>query len=342
MSQQAYRHQALWDSMQSRLAEAILHFSPLMYHDDLIKAFESELDVLKAIIGRTRLLTGEMPPESKFMKAIVRVFSMGAHGDWTLLRPAALEYGVIHGGVATRDTTGLPQWWLRYPADCLGSHDEEGEPYIPDSINEHFSIQGWDLAEHIIFRGGGDIGMQVKSKPEGELAEFHVALWRLQTAMQPMQAAAAQDWTDLAELFSMEAAAHLSKAVELHPLHLQERFAMFQAKGNPTESGAGAASAAGGARAETAGTSASGGRPAEKANASARGGVRAEPPAAGKSRGDASAGSSAENPVKIDLDSSNSGDSDGDVRSVTPPGARRTPAASPRSVSSVDFGPYKF
>ncbi|VDB91628.1 unnamed protein product [Peniophora sp. CBMAI 1063] len=340
MSQQQYRHQLLWESMQSRFAQAILHFDPLMYHDDLIKAFESELDVLKAVIGRTRLLTGEMPPESKFMKAIVRVFSLGATGDWNLLRPAALEYGVIHGGVAPRDVTGLPQWWLRYPSTCLGSHDEDGEPYIPESLNDHLSVPAWDLVEHIILRGGGDIGMQVKSKPEGEIAELHVAIWRLQRAMQPMQAAAAQDWTDLAELFNMETATHLARAVEIHPLHLQGKAAMAEAKAGSAHGGKANSSASRGDAAGNRGSSARGpsakGHSATQTSApgpSAPGPSTAGPSAAGPS----AAGTSAANPVEIDLDLDDSAGSDADVQAVPPPGPRRGRANSGRSVFSVDF-----
>ncbi|VDC00048.1 unnamed protein product [Peniophora sp. CBMAI 1063] len=221
-----YPHLIFWQSMETRLAAAILYFEPLWNHPDLATAFESELGVLKAIIGRTRLLTGQMPPESKFMKVVNRVIATGGHGDWSLLKPAALEFGVIHGGTPPRDVSGLPEWWLRYSSNCLASTDGEGRPAVPRSLNEHYGVE-WDLANHIIVRGGLDVAFppqQKTSKPEGLLAEFMMRMMRLRHDIQPLQAKAAQDWTDLAELYNIEASALVRQGFALGDWHKEAMY----------------------------------------------------------------------------------------------------------------------
>lgn len=39
----AYPQQQLWDSMLTRFAAALLHFTPLAYHPDIVMALQSEL-----------------------------------------------------------------------------------------------------------------------------------------------------------------------------------------------------------------------------------------------------------------------------------------------------------
>lgn len=84
-----------------------------------------------------------------------------------------------------------------------------------------------------------------------------------------MQAAAAQDWTDLTELFNMEAAAHHARALNIRPHHVAGKAAMAEARG---------------------------GGPSAPAPASAAHGDTAAPARP------SGAGDSAENPVVLDLD----------------------------------------
>lgn len=87
------------------------------------------------------------------MRLVQRVLVEREDGDWADLRKAALDYGVICGGVLPRDQTHLRRWWLDFPKACLdGQRDQPLIDHIPR----------WNAVSFILGQAGGDLAFSVR------------------------------------------------------------------------------------------------------------------------------------------------------------------------------------
>lgn len=222
-----YIHQALWDSMHSRFASALLHFQPLGFNHDIATAVKSELVgrstdraldladqyqfLLRAVVGDARLRFNQLPPPSPFMRSIQRSAISITNDGWTALRDAAGLYVRARGADMPSDSTGLPRWWERYRGDAfLASSEHLGGPVNP-----------WDLCKYILVYSGDELADLVRGgipfrarddalrpkqspgEPEGNLGEYLATVHALNRRLHALQVEHMADVTAIDRLQAM-------------------------------------------------------------------------------------------------------------------------------------------
>ena len=135
-----YPELPLWRSMERRWAEIALYFDPWAPEEALKTSIRSELvstlglswvlllltgfvqAILRAVIGRLRLLTGEMPPHSDMISGVQRACDGDDKREFLAL--PAIATRVLHpaeGDTPPEDTSRFPRWWLDQPKDWFAS-----------------------------------------------------------------------------------------------------------------------------------------------------------------------------------------------------------------------------